>query len=149
MQLLDRNIEHNEIINAIEETPNNKAPGPDGLSFEFYKKFKKNVTNHLANIFNKMEMKKWNSINGGSTIVLIPKKGDLKDLRNYRPITLANSGEKIYTKILANRQQKFMSNLIYTRQSDSIKDRNMLDKIHSKNFLIENSKINPQITNGY
>ncbi|OMJ29053.1 hypothetical protein AYI69_g1459 [Smittium culicis] len=45
-KILDKKIEYNEIISAIEESPNNNSLGPDGLSFEFYKKFKERTANH-------------------------------------------------------------------------------------------------------
>ncbi|OMJ09001.1 Transposon TX1 uncharacterized [Smittium culicis] len=149
-KILDKKIEYNEIISAIEESPNNKSLGPDCLSFEFYKKFKERIANHLINIFNKeIEMQKWNTINGGSVRALIPKRGDLKDLKNYCPITLSNCDEKIYTKILTKRVQNILFKVIDRRQSGFIKGRNIFDNIYGANFLIENSKINPHITNGY
>ena len=40
-------------------------------------------------------------------IVLIYKKKDPKEIRNYRPITLLNSDYKILTTILAERPKKF------------------------------------------
>ncbi|OMJ12011.1 LINE-1 retrotransposable element ORF2 protein [Smittium culicis] len=110
-------------MNVIDDSPNNKSPGPDGLSFEFYKKFKEHISSHLEKIFNSnQEMKKWNYLNGGSTIILIPKKGDLKSLKNYRPITLSNVDEKVYTKIIANRLHKVIGRIIDSRQSGFIKD---------------------------
>ncbi|OMJ19808.1 LINE-1 retrotransposable element ORF2 protein [Smittium culicis] len=57
---LDKKIDKTEIMNVIEESPNNKSPGPDGLCFEFYKKIKEKISNNLVKIFNNFEeMKKW------------------------------------------------------------------------------------------
>jgi Reverse transcriptase (RNA-dependent DNA polymerase) len=56
-------------------------------------------------------------------MVLFHKKGDREDLANYRPITMLNSDYKIVAKVLANRLQKVIGNLIDESQIGFIKER--------------------------
>jgi Reverse transcriptase (RNA-dependent DNA polymerase) len=56
-------------------------------------------------------------------MVLFHKKRDKKDLVNYRPITILNSDYKIVAKVLANRLQKVIDNLINKCQTGFVKRR--------------------------
>lgn len=39
LQYMERNIKKEEIQQAVRQWPNNKSPGPDGFTREFYKEF--------------------------------------------------------------------------------------------------------------
>ena len=45
-------------------------------------------------------------------IVLVPKKGDAEDIRDYRLISLVNNIYKLMAKVLANRLKKVMDKLV-------------------------------------
>ncbi|OLY78890.1 Transposon TX1 uncharacterized 149 kDa protein [Smittium mucronatum] len=93
-------------------------------------------------------MEKLNTFNGGSTILLTPKKGNLKSLKNYRLITLYNADEKIYTKIITKRLQKVIGILIDIHQSGFVKNGKNFDNTLTANFLFEKNFIIPIETNG-
>lgn len=62
------------------------------------------------------------SING-SYISLIPKVDNPSVVSDYRPISLLNISIKIITKLLANRLQNHIVNIIHTNQYGFIKHR--------------------------
>ena len=63
-------------------------------------------------------------------ISVIYKKGDKKDIANYRPISLLNLDYKIYTTILKNRMQQTLNNIIGENQTAAIKNRTILHSFY-------------------
>ena len=116
--LCEAEISLDEIINAINSQRNNKSPGNDGLTAEFYKHFSNDIAPMLLDLYNS-----WNELGimGTSSrtgiISVIYKKGDKKDIANYRPISLLNLDYKIYTTILKNRMQKTLDKIIGENQT--------------------------------
>ena len=49
----DREIKEDEIGKAVQDLPNNKSPGPDGILIEFYKKFWSSISDILFDSFRK------------------------------------------------------------------------------------------------
>lgn len=97
-------ITEEEVSRALKGVKNHSAPGPDGITNFWWKKFP-SIYKHLARIFSSWLMDgepipRW--LVEGRT-VLIPKKGDLADPKNYRPITCLNTCYKIFTTILNTR----------------------------------------------
>ena len=45
-------------------------------------------------------------------LVLIPKKGDVEDLKNFRPICSLRSLYKLLAKVLANRLKRVVANIV-------------------------------------
>jgi hypothetical protein len=85
---------------------------------EFYQTFKGELTPILLKIFQKIEREGTlpNSFFEAS-ITLIPKPNkDVTRKDNYRQISLMNRDAKILNKILANRNEKHVKNIIYHDQ---------------------------------
>ena len=80
--LCEAEISLDETINAINSERNNKSPGNDGLTAEFYKHFSNDIAPMLLDLYNS-----WNKLGimGTSSktgvISIIYKKGDKKILQ--------------------------------------------------------------------
>src|ERR1043165_1187674 len=118
-----------EIAEVIKGLPNNKSPGTNGLTYEFYKHYEEVVTPILQKVFNDILSTgnmpiSWTK----SLIVLIPKKSsDLNNINNWRPISLVNCDAKIFMKILANRLNEICKDLVPNHQQGFIKSRAITD----------------------
>src|SRR5439155_6824527 len=134
-------ISSKEISNVIKKLPNNKSPGADGLSYEFYKSLSPSLLPHLTLLFNQVLLTNTSPLSWkASNIVLIPKKSEDKSLiQNWRPIALLNSDCKIFMKIIANRlNKKILNTIIGNHQSGFCANRNILDAFLEYNMILEN-----------
>ena len=78
-----------EVLNAINSQKNNKPPGNDGITAEFYKHFSNEVAPILLDVYNSWKQIGTIGISSRTGIIsVIYKKGDKKDMANYRPISL-------------------------------------------------------------
>ena len=101
---LERKFEREEILQVVSDLEGDKAPSLDGFTMEFYQHcwrvVKKDVLAVFEEFFHHCKFEK--SFNA-TFIVLIPKKNDASDIRDFRPISLVGSVYKILAKVLANR----------------------------------------------
>ena len=141
----DSVISENEFLEALKSMENNKSPGIDGLTTNFYK--------HFWNLFGAELTTTYNyAFNTGTlsvtqrrgVITLLYKKGDRSRLKNWRPITLLTTDYKILTKALANRLKNVLPQLIHTDQTACIPGRTINDNISlirdAINFANENNQ---------
>lgn len=121
-----------EIIYALKNMQNNKSPGPDGLTKEFYQSFSHLLFPVLVQLY------KIISDSGILTesqrlsyITLICKDPDHSEqLKTWRPISLLNYDYKILSKIITNRLSNVMENLIHPDQASGVRTRSILDNAH-------------------
>ena len=106
-----------EIETAISQMAKGKAPGPDGLSVEFYTQCWPIVKNDFVYLINQMySTQTVDNRTKFGFITLIYKKGPKTKISNYRPISLLNYDLKIFTKCLTNRLKPLMTNLSHENQ---------------------------------
>lgn len=103
--VLDKDVDLDEIEKSIDSMDLRSSPGSDGLPYEFYKAFKKELALILVELFNSISDNKGTlpASHHGALTILIFKKGDDREMKNYWPISLTQTDYKIFTKVLTNR----------------------------------------------
>ncbi|KAK0155409.1 Transposon TX1 uncharacterized protein [Merluccius polli] len=128
---LNRPLLMEELKAALQGMQGRRAPGMDGLSVEFYKAFWDIFAEDLLDVFNE-------SLASGSmpmscrraVITLLPKKGNLQDIKNWRPVSLLCVDYKLLSKLFASRLGMAMEHLIHRDQTYCVSGRSMVDNIH-------------------
>lgn len=112
--MLDAGIINQEIVAAIFDFPPNKAPGPDGIPADFYKRNAEELAPRLSTLLAQcLKINRLPTSMLDVYMVLLPKPGkDPLECASYRPIALLNMDLKILTKILANRLVTVISSLV-------------------------------------
>ncbi|GKD04054.1 putative RNA-directed DNA polymerase, eukaryota, reverse transcriptase zinc-binding domain protein [Tanacetum coccineum] len=122
------NISLEEVKSAVWDCDSNKAPGPDGFTFEFIKKYwdliKSDIFEFVDTFFNSSSMPQDAN---SSFFTLIPKVSNPIFIKDYRPISLIGIHYKIIAKILANRLSKVIDKIVSIEQSAFISGRQILD----------------------
>ncbi|KAJ3593499.1 hypothetical protein NHX12_005833 [Muraenolepis orangiensis] len=107
-----------ELQTALQGMQGRQAPGIDGLSVEFYKAYWDVLSHDLLDVFNE-------SLASGSmpvscrraVITLLPKKGNLQDIKNWRPVSLLCVDYKLPSKALATRLGRAVEQVIHRDQT--------------------------------
>ena len=92
-------------FDCLQSFENNKSPGNDGLTVEFYKTFWNSIGNLLVDSLNySCECGELSNTQKQAVITLIEKKGkDKRNICNWKPISLSNVDAKIGSKVIATR----------------------------------------------
>ena len=104
---------------------NNKSPGNDGLTKEFYITFWNEVKVPLLLAIEKAYLVKQLSASQKQAVIkLIEKKGrDKRYIRNWRPISLRNIDVKSISKTLGERLKNVLPEIISLNQNAYVKNR--------------------------
>ena len=139
---LDSPISLHECKEALNTMPENKSPGQDGLSYEFYK----TLWPTIGPIFHKTLQY---SLGKGelslsqrrAVITLLQKRGKNEYLiKNWRPISLLNCDYKLLTKILSRRIQPLLPKLLHPDQVGFVPNRFIGENIRYIEDLIDYCK---------
>ena len=128
---LTKQINKNELKQAIYQMKNGKSPGIDGIPVEYYITFYETLENDLIQLYNNILFSEKSITNTmkQAIITLIPKKGNLNKLKYWRPISLMCIDYKILTKILANRLKNVLPHIISKEQTCSIPNRTIFNNL--------------------
>ena len=122
-----------EVRDALKQVDLNKSPRLDGLPDKVYLRTSHMFVPILTDMFNHWFAQ--GAISGSVTkgVITLLKKGGRhvgKGLDNYRPITLLNTELKILARVLANRLQLVISDLIGPEQTFAVKGSSIQDDLH-------------------
>ena len=129
---------------ALKLLPNNKSPGSDGYTTNFYKFFWPDIKNILYKSYMySFENDTLTQNQKLGILNLLPKKDkDIRYLANWRPVSLLNTDYKILTKALAIRLQKVIPSIIDHDQVGYIKNRYIGENIRIIFDLLKHSELN-------
>nr|GEW55690.1 nucleotide-binding alpha-beta plait domain-containing protein [Tanacetum cinerariifolium] len=121
---LEADVTNDEIKRAVWECGMDKASGPDGFTFGFFRQFWYLVDKDLFDAVRYFFL--YDDIPRGcssSFIALIPKIPDANLVKDFRPISLIGSIYKIIDKILSNRLVNVLGGLVNEVQSAFVANR--------------------------
>ena len=127
-----------EVEHAAKAMSRGKAGGEDGLTIDLIKDAGQLVWEKLARLFTRcLESQTVPVAWKNAMVVLLHKKGDIKDLKNYRPISLLPVLYKLFTKIITNRINETLDREQPREQAGFRSGYSTHDHIHTLNQLIE------------
>ena len=140
LKINDKPPSTSEIRRALKELKNGKAAGVDNITAELLKV----DTNLTAEALQPLFVNIWNSEEFPEDwmegiIVKIPKKGDLKECKNWRGINLLCAVSKAFTKIVLNRIAETLEKTIRKQQAGFRANRSCVDHINTLRLILEQS----------
>ncbi len=135
---LDRYVSESEILKSLKDMKNNKSPGEDGLTKEFYLHFFDDLKGLLCEVINTSLIRaELPQSQKNALIRLLYKKSDHRLLKNWRPVSLLTTDYKILSKILTTRLSPYMEKLVPTEQKCGVKGRQIPDLIRNLDLICE------------
>ncbi|XP_029634963.1 uncharacterized protein LOC115210500 [Octopus sinensis] len=135
---LEPNILDDEVVRAMKQLANRKAPGTDGIPLELLKPIPtKTLTSLCQRIWRTC---KWPREWKRSVFIPIPKKGDTKDCANYCTITLIPHVSKILLKIIQKRLNTTIERELPEVQAGFRKERSTRDHIANLRWIMEKAR---------
>ncbi|CAM2117657.1 unnamed protein product [Caretta caretta] len=127
-----------EFSEALRRMPTNKFPGMDGLTVEFYHAFWDILGPDLVTVWAE-------SLQSGvlplscrqAVLALLLKKGDLRDLRNWHPVSLLSTDYKIVAKAISLRLGSVMADVIQPDRTYTVPGRSIFDNLFLVRDLLE------------
>ena len=136
-QKLDAPMNQEELLISVEQLHDNRSPGQDGFTAEFYKTFWYLIKDDYLEYINRAKESSFSEYRNTSVTTIIYKlKGETYDLSNYRPIALINVDIKILTKTLTNRLKPILPKIIHHSQT-AVQGRRIDHTIHMLRDLID------------
>ncbi len=130
-ELLETDISFEEVSLAVKSLSSRKNPGLDRLPAEFYKSFWTIIGDDYFEVLQKC------CIEGNlptscqrAVLSLLPKKGDLTFLKNWRPVAILCTEYTILSKVIANKLNNVLYEIVHKDQSYCIKNRSIMDNLH-------------------
>lgn len=131
-------IDDNEVIETIKRLKSDKSPGSDNITNDALKTACFILATPLAKLFNLIletgiTPSQWSE----SKIILLYKKGDPKDIGNYRPISLLPSIYKLFSTLINQRISAALEKNQPIEQAGFRKKYSTIDHIHTLELIIE------------
>ncbi|KAJ4926953.1 hypothetical protein JOQ06_014695 [Pogonophryne albipinna] len=135
---LDGPLTEEELCEALRSMQRGKAPGIDGLPPEFYKTFWDFLKEDLMDLFNESFNDSFLPLSCRRAILtLLPKKGDLQEIKNWRPVSLLCTDYKLLSRALSSRLRKVMDQVVDRTQTYCVPGRSIVDNVSLIRDILE------------
>ena len=139
---MDRELSLDELTTAVQQLAKGRAPGIDGLSIDFYQHFWSTLGPDLHQVL--MDCFKRGELPAscrGAVVSLLPKKGDLAFLKNWRPVALLCTDYKILSRVLSNRLRQYIGLLVHMDLSYCVPGQKIMDNLFLVRDVIDIFKL--------
>ena len=128
---LEGPICYDEAATALKNMKNDKSPGTDGMTVNFFKFFWKDLGNFIIrSLIEGFKFGKMSITQREGIITCIPKGDKPREfLKNWRPISLLNVVYKIGSSCIANRIKGVLPDLIHEDQTGFVPGRYIGDNL--------------------
>ena len=127
-----------EVENAINKLKNNKSPGIDEIPAELIRAGGPQIAKEIHVICNKIWKEgRWPTDWSRSILVMLPKKGCLRECTNYRSISLISHMCKIMLNVLLERMKGALEAQLSEEQGGFRKDRSTVQQILTLRLIAE------------
>ncbi|CAM2100050.1 unnamed protein product [Caretta caretta] len=127
-----------ELSEALRRMPTNKSPGMDGLTVELYRVFWDILSLDLVIVWAE-------ALQSGvlplscrrAVLALLPKNGDLRNLRNWHPVSLLSTDYKVVAKAISLRLGSVLANVVHPDQTYPVPGRTIFNNLYLVRDLLE------------
>ena len=131
-----------ELHSALMRMEGGRSAGIDGLPVEFYKAYWGLIGQDLLEVLiNSLEKGLLPLSCRRAAIALLPKKGDLRNIGNWRPVSLLCVDFKILSKTLATRMRNVIGQVVHIDQTYCIPQRSIFDNVALIRDLLDFSRL--------
>ena len=127
-----------EVEASLKKMSKRKAPGPDDITSDMFILGGEPVLKYLTKTFNEILTTtqippSWDE----AKVIIIYKKGDPGDTKNYRPISLLSHSYKLFTRLLQTRMENILDQNQPGDQAGFRRKFSTIDHIYTLNQIIE------------
>ncbi|CAM2098366.1 unnamed protein product [Caretta caretta] len=127
-----------EFSEALRHMPTNKSPGMDGLTVEFYRVFWGVLSPDLVTVWAVSLQSRVLPLScRRAMLALLLKKGDLRDLRNWHPVSLLSMDYKVVVKAISLQLGSVLADVVHPDQNYTVPGCSILDNLYLVRDLLE------------
>ncbi|KAF5203424.1 Transposon tx1 uncharacterized protein, partial [Thalictrum thalictroides] len=145
-------VTRGEVLKVINKWKTGSTSGPSGIPYELFKEFLYDNTGglDLLDVLTLLTNILFSPCVYGvsipcswlkGVIKLLHKKGDINDIKNYRPLSMTESLYKLVTGLINNRLLDTVSNRIGAHQAGFLPERSYFDHIKHVQTIIDLKKL--------